>query len=206
MVDTTFRDAKISHLNTIWDTELHKASQAGTIESSILLLPPIRQPPKLIIGRRDAHAEQEAPMPNPDITINAPDSSSSPTNQNSTVPLPPLGSYLPSCFSSNKTCNARTNTCSGHGHCYAFSGNCWACKCGSTVISEGKDGKGRKSIAWGGSACERKDVSVPFFLFAGFGVFMTAVVTGAVGLLFSMGSQELPSVIGAGVTGPRAQR
>ncbi len=47
---------------------------------------------------------------------------------------------------------------------------------------------------------------MPFFLFAGFGVLMTALVVGAVGMLYGMGSQELPSVIGAGVTGPRAQR
>lgn len=68
------------------------------------------------------------------------------------------------------------------------------------------DGKNVKTVQWGGSACERKDVSMPFFLFAGFGVFMTALVVGAVGMLYGMGSEELPSVIGAGVTGPRAQR
>lgn len=47
---------------------------------------------------------------------------------------------------------------------------------------------------------------MPFFLFAGFGVFMSALVVGSVGMLYGMGSEELPSVIGAGVTGPRAQR
>lgn len=68
------------------------------------------------------------------------------------------------------------------------------------------DGKNIKSIQWGGAACEKKDISVPFFLFAGFGVAMMAVVVGSIGLLYGMGKEELPGVIGAGVTGPRAQR
>lgn len=63
-----------------------------------------------------------------------------------------------------------------------------------------------KSVRWGGNACQKKDVSSEFILFAGFGLFFTAVVVGGIGMLFSMGSQELPSVIGAGVVGPRAQR
>lgn len=61
-------------------------------------------------------------------------------------------------------------------------------------------------MKWGGNACQKKDVSAEFILFAGFGLFFTAVVVGGIGMLYSMGSQELPSVIGAGVVGPRAQR
>lgn len=45
-----------------------------------------------------------------------------------------------------------------------------------------------------------------FWLFAGFGVAMAAAIAWGVGLLFSMGGEELPSVLGAGVVGPRAQR
>ena len=65
---------------------------------------------------------------------------------------------------------------------------------------------GIKRIAWGGSACEKKDISVPFLLFAGFGIFMSALVAGGIGMLYGMGAQELPSVIGAGVAGPRATK
>lgn len=43
-------------------------------------------------------------------------------------------------------------------------------------------------------------------MFAGFGLVFTAIVVGGIGLLYGMGNQELPSVIGAGVVGPRAQR
>jgi hypothetical protein len=61
-------------------------------------------------------------------------------------------------------------------------------------------------VQWGGTACEKKDVSVEFWLFASFGVAMTGLVAGAIGLLYIMGAEELPSVIGAGVAGPRATK
>ena len=60
-------------------------------------------------------------------------------------------------------------------------------------------------MQWGGGACEKKDVSVPFLLFAGFGTAMFAVVAGAIGMLYSMGSQDLPSVLAAGVGGVGAR-
>lgn len=63
-----------------------------------------------------------------------------------------------------------------------------------------------KSVQWGGTACEKKDISVEFWLFASFGVAMTALVAGGIGMLYSMGAEELPSVIGAGVAGPRATK
>ncbi|KAI9873159.1 MAG: hypothetical protein M1823_007992, partial [Watsoniomyces obsoletus] len=65
------------------------------------------------------------------------------------------------------------------------------------------DDGSKKTIAWGGGACEKKDVSVPFMLFAGFGIAMTALVFGALGMLYSMGSAELPKVLSAGVGGTR---
>jgi hypothetical protein len=61
-------------------------------------------------------------------------------------------------------------------------------------------------VQWGGTACEKKDVSVEFWLFASFGIAMTGLVAGAIGLLYIMGTEELPSVIGAGVAGPRATK
>lgn len=37
-------------------------------------------------------------------------------------------------------------------------------------------------------------------------VFLVALVAWGVGLLMAVGGEELPSVIGAGVAGPRAQK
>ena len=72
------------------------------------------------------------------------------------------------------------------------------------VIEGDKEGKGRKTIAWGGGACEKKDVSVPFILFASFGVAFTALVVGGIATLYGMGSTELPKVLSAGVGGAKA--
>ena len=59
-----------------------------------------------------------------------------------------------------------------------------------------------KTTYWGGPACQKKDVSVPFWLFVGSGVLLAFLISSGIGMLYSMGSEELPSVIGAGVSGP----
>lgn len=100
------------------------------------------------------------------------------------------------CSKDEKTCKSRTNSCSGHGKCSRkFSndnGECWVCQCTST-----KEKFGRQY--WGGPACQKKDISVQFWLLAGFAIFITSAVTWGIGLLYSMGSVELPSVLSAGV-------
>ena len=45
-----------------------------------------------------------------------------------------------------------------------------------------------------------------FWLLAGLTVALVAVVSWGVGLLVSIGQEDLPSVIGAGVAGPRASK
>lgn len=120
---------------------------------------------------------------------------------------------LPICHATNDSCISSTNSCSGHGTCVLKSssrnsdtavGDCYACKCHKTVLSYYDDGTPKKTISWGGSACQKKDISIQFFLLAGFTVVIVAAVAWGVGLLFSIGNEDLPSVIGAGVSGPRA--
>ena len=122
----------------------------------------------------------------------------------SSLPLAPL------CYSVEGDCLSSTGNCSGHGSCYnkisapesSAGGDCWLCGCQPTVV---KNEKGQnKTTAWGGPACSKKDVSAPFFLLAGFTIVMVATLSWGIGLLYSIGEEELPSVIGAGVTGPRA--
>lgn len=195
-----------------WYKVLESLAMEGKVESTILIFPSQRAPSNLNLSRRnllskeEEEKEEEEPLSQPFVSASSPVNPSPSVASNSTTPLPPLGSFLPSCFPTNGTCNDQTNSCSGRGACYAKSSKCFACKCGSTIVRQDSDGKNVKTVQWGGSACERKDISVPFFLFAGFGVFMSALVVGSVGMLYGMGSEELPSVIGAGVTGPRAQR
>lgn len=62
-----------------------------------------------------------------------------------------------------------------------------------------------KKISWGGVACQKEDISSPFFLIAGVTILVIALAGSAVGMLFSMGNEGLPSVIAAGVGGPKNQ-
>ncbi|KZF26048.1 hypothetical protein L228DRAFT_242443 [Xylona heveae TC161] len=117
---------------------------------------------------------------------------------------------LPVCHNSLDSCISATNNCSGHGSCFAKGGSsdktgpaCYTCGCVPTV-RKNSDGT-VKTTHWGGPACQKKDVSMPFFLLAGFTVTIIGVISWGIGLLFSIGNEELPSVIGAGVVGPRAK-
>ena len=118
---------------------------------------------------------------------------------------------LPVCYANYDSCISTTDSCSGHGTCQlkytnknSQNSDCFACVCTPSVRTN-ENGL-IKHIYWGGSACQKKDVSSPFFLLAGLTVALVAIVSWGVGLLFSIGQEDLPSVIGAGVTGPRAQK
>ncbi|KAJ5822917.1 hypothetical protein N7447_005257 [Penicillium robsamsonii] len=127
----------------------------------------------------------------------------------STIPL--HSTLAPVCHVSNASCVESTNDCSGHGSCYrkygsgveGSSGNCYACQCKETIV-QNSDGTTKK-VRWGGAACQKRDISSPFFLVAGVSLLAILLAGSAIGMLFSMGSQELPSVISAGVGGPKSQ-
>lgn len=119
---------------------------------------------------------------------------------------------FPVCFTSNSSCDAATSSCSGHGFCYKKSGaandeaasDCYACKCKSTIIAK-EDGTVQK-VRWGGPACQKRDISSPFFLIAGISILVVMATGTAVGMLFHIGQDELPGVISAGVGPARAQK
>ncbi|KAJ5504692.1 hypothetical protein N7463_007566 [Penicillium fimorum] len=127
----------------------------------------------------------------------------------STIPL--HSTLAPVCHVSNASCVESTNDCSGHGSCYrkygsgveGSTGNCYACQCKETIV-QNSDGTTKK-VRWGGAACQKRDISSPFFLVAGVSLLAILLAGSAIGMLFSMGSQELPSVISAGVGGPKSQ-
>lgn len=127
---------------------------------------------------------------------------------NDTTPLPGI---LPQCFTSQSACESATRNCTGHGQCHkkytdkSASSNsrykdCYTCQCSASVQQLG-DGK-TKTTYWGGPGCQKKDVSVEFWIIALFTVGLVSLVSFAVGSVWSMGGEELPSVIGAGVSGP----
>lgn len=110
----------------------------------------------------------------------------------------------PSCFTSKSSCENATDSCSGHGVCVdrwakdTTDNSCFFCHCGTTVTTDGK-GK-RHWYNWGGDMCQKRDVSTPFWLFAGVTITLVATIAFSIGLLFSVGEEKLPGVIGAGVS------
>ncbi|KAL8710894.1 MAG: hypothetical protein Q9225_007218 [Loekoesia sp. 1 TL-2023] len=194
-------------------------------ETTIVLMPPSSQkskhtstspygnyamPESQHLRAREVQSEALLTAPSAAQTSLASHRHSTPqTLKASSVPRPGI---LPVCHSSLDKLLDATNNCSGHGLPYLKHNgtseknpDCYACKCRKTVIDRG-DSKGVKTVEWAGPACSKKDLSMPFWLLAGISIAMVATVSWGVGLLFSIGQEELPSVIGAGVAGPRAQK
>ncbi|KAL6715974.1 hypothetical protein ACLMJK_006936 [Lecanora helva] len=194
----------------------HLLEHPSRISSTIILMPSTSNPVKRSatspygtfthsLSPRQQQPAAEEPLSSPRPSSNKPSPPEIHPLEATTSPLP--HGVLPTCHSSLESAISATNNCSGHGTAYKKSGgekDCYACRCSKTVMDVG-DG-GTKTIYWGGAACQKKDISVPFFLLAGLSILLVGVVTWGVGLLVSVGSEELPSVIGAGVAGPRATK
>ena len=122
------------------------------------------------------------------------------THQRDEKVTKPLGKLPPLCYSSLESCTDATNNCSGHGECLrkygpekgASGAECFACGC---IASFEKN----KTTYWGGAACQKEDVSSQFWILAGFSVLLMGLVGWAIGMMFSIGNEKLPGVIGAGV-------
>lgn len=174
--------------------QLAQTSSTSGREITAVILPPGLQSKPL--NRQDVN-QQSGSTPKQD------------TFKRSTQPL--QSTLAPVCHASNSSCTEATNNCSGHGSCYlkygsgveGTTGNCYACQCQQSIIRN-SDGT-TKTVQWGGSACQKRDISSPFFLVAGVSLLAIVLVGSAIGMLFSMGSQELPSVISAGVGAPKTQ-
>lgn len=121
---------------------------------------------------------------------------------------PPRG-ILPYCYKSEEACKTTTHNCSGHGKCIkkytdeAVSETCFSCSCSATKEEVGNGMV--KTTHWAGPACQKKDISMPFWLLGGTTVALVFAVGWGMSLLYSMGAEELPSVIGAGVSNAGAR-
>ena len=205
-----------------------KAEEEG-FSTTVVMMPPLAPHAKRGANAWGSYAlpSKEARRQNPEAVLSLnPVPSSSPNPQVSDLEdFPvifqasdkgPVRGILPSCFDSMSACQKTTNNCSSHGECKLLhkgrgkgseqeSLDCYGCACSPTIQHVGED-KGmeskRKVTYWGGPACQKKDISVQFWLFVGIGVILSFLVASGIGMLFSMGSEELPSVIGAGVSGP----
>jgi len=161
------------------------------IRSTVLLLPVTKSNTGVSAFKIDLHKvykrSEEEPL---SLTAHSPPSAeATSTSKNPKRIIGPI----PRCYSSKNSCTNATNACSGRGECVKSSSltDCWACSC------MGDDGK--KTDKWAGAACQKEDISVPFNLFLVFGIVIILVSVWAVGLLYSIGDEPLPSVLSAGV-------
>lgn len=114
----------------------------------------------------------------------------------------------PLCYTSLKSCTSSTNSCSGHGKCYKKSNGteaaapCFACQCEPQYETHTVEGKETSTYIsyWGGGACQKEDISGPFWLITIFTVVLVVIVGWAIGMMYSIGEEKLPGVIGAGVS------
>lgn len=121
----------------------------------------------------------------------------------------PITGIPPLCHASLDSCISATNNCSGHGECFRKygdegKGGCFTCFCKATVKTipfPGGQKNGTTLQYWGGSACHKEDISDAFWLIFIFTVVIIAVTGWAVTMIFNIGEEKLPGVIGAGVSG-----
>lgn len=139
--------------------------------------------------------ETEEVMTELDETAPTPEATSA--AQASVVPFAPRvkDGAIPACFSSQNACQVATGNCSGHGSCdnkYPGFKDCFFCNCSKYTAEDPHH--------WAGATCSKQDVSAPFWLFAGVTLFLLGILSFAVTLLFNVGEEKLPGVIGAGVS------
>jgi hypothetical protein len=194
--------------------KLLKAAKSGDLEAAILLHPESARSSPLTSWttspptdlRRRAAAFEEPMADDDGVPIAKPTS----TTKRPPVAHPALAARpIPTCFQSYNSCVAATNNCTGHGLCANRGGNhtgsaagssCFACRCLATVDETTAV---RRTTHWGGNVCQKEDVSTPFWLLAGFTIAITWAIAMAIGMLYSVGEEKLPGVIGAGVSRTR---
>jgi len=123
----------------------------------------------------------------------------SPQQSPHAAPQQPIGS-LSTCFYTAEMCEDETEGCSGRGECVSASKagrTCFVCACEVTESDQGR------KESWAGEACERKDISGPFVLITGTVIGFILLIGGSVSLLYTVGGQELPSVLMGGVVSGR---
>ncbi|KAF2836337.1 hypothetical protein M501DRAFT_997096 [Patellaria atrata CBS 101060] len=216
----TYRTTVLS-LREALSTLVNHAVDSST-SLTIALMPP--HSPSFLSKRAShpwgtyTHPTRSSQRQKPEALLSSPVDSDVPASAESSGPARPpvngslpLRGILPSCFSTKRACEKATLNCTGHGHCYEKYNSkgdddkvCFTCACTIPEVRTNKDGT-KKTTTFGGPACQKKNVVMPFWLLAGFTVFLVFMISWGVGLLYNMGNEELPSVIGAGVSGPRAK-
>ncbi|KAI1496983.1 hypothetical protein F5X99DRAFT_398394 [Biscogniauxia marginata] len=178
---------------------LKAQASEGKLETTILFLPPSGAGSEQELRRRDK-TEQVLTSGAADFFKDVKASSKPAKSFYAAADRPTV---IPSCFASHNACMTATNECSGHGACIDkwtdSEESCFFCRC---KAAKEYDEVYKRDLLyqWGGGACQKRDVSTPFWLFAGVTIALVSTVAFSIGLLFSVGEEKLPGVIGAGVS------
>ncbi|KAM4058620.1 arsenate reductase [Hirsutella rhossiliensis] len=181
--------------------QLSKLAKIGELETTLVLLPPTANSRPWSDQPRELRRRQaEQVMTSLDKTAR-PVAPTSSVAENLILYAP--GARIASCFASEDSCIKATGNCSEHGSCLdRYAGpdvkdagtKCFACHCLSTRSEAGG------LIHWAGPRCAKQDVSVAFWLFAGFTLALVGILWLSISMLFGIGQEKLPGVIGAGVS------
>ncbi|KAI1005353.1 hypothetical protein K3495_g2864 [Podosphaera aphanis] len=193
--------------------QLRRLSNRGVISSAILLMPELSRKTQ---SSTSAYGSYEMVYLGHKKSLETAIDPSKSTKYSSPLQiskssdkLKPIKGVQDFCHNSLDSCISSTNNCSGHGECFEKygkrdnNGACFACGCRATneTVTWAKGTKKGWTIShWGGSACHKRDVSSAFWLISIFSIVMVAVVGWGIGLLYSIGENKLPGVIGAGVS------
>mmetsp|Transcript_4376 Transcript_4376/g.4815 ORF Transcript_4376/g.4815 Transcript_4376/m.4815 type:complete len:418 (+) Transcript_4376:1570-2823(+) len=104
------------------------------------------------------------------------------------------------CFSSEDACKVGTSSCNSHGKCTKIKSGCWSCACAATL-----DESKTKSTNWSGYDCSKKDVSSEANLLLWTGLTLLILFIGGIKLLYSVGNESLPGVLGAATASKKSQ-
>lgn len=189
---------------------LRKAVSSNIVEATIVVLPQSTRKSKHAYWTTNAPSElrrralsEESPIIDASAKVVVSPASGGAVSEAATA----SEKFNLGCFSTYNTCVSSTNNCTGHGICadkYAVPGQpsgdkqCFVCSCLSTLADPSANST--QHTHWGGAYCQKIDVSSPFWLLFGTSIILVGVVAGSIGLLFSVGEEKLPGVIGAGVS------
>lgn len=114
----------------------------------------------------------------------------------------PLNTQRNVCFATLSSCISGSGNCTSHGSCQKKfasedGSECYVCKCDSTLSNGTK---------YGGWACQKRDVSGPFWLILISSIVLMGLVGWGIGMLYSIGEEPLPGVISAGVSNTKSAR
>lgn len=104
------------------------------------------------------------------------------------------------CFSSEDACNVGTSSCNSRGKCSQVKSGCWSCVCAATR-NEGKT----KTTNWSGFDCSKKDVSSEANLLLWTTLALVILIIGGIKLLYNVGNESLPGVLGAATASKKSQ-